>query len=63
MVMKNDKKPLFYACPLGHGNNAAKKCSRCGKPGIPIYELPAERNLNTDPSYLDYILKNRDKEL
>lgn len=60
--MKNIRRPLFYSCSLGHGNYSSKKCGICGKNCIPIYELPKERNFNTDPSYFDYLLKKRNKE-
>lgn len=60
--MSEKKRPIFYQCPLGHGNYTGKRCGKCGGICKPIYDIPSERRWETDPTYLDYVLKQARKQ-
>ena len=60
--MANNKHPIFYSCPSGHGNYTNKKCGICGAKCNPVYEIPSERDFNKDPTYFDYLRKKRNNQ-
>lgn len=62
--MSEKEKVVFYQCPLGHGNYTSRKCGKCGRICKPVYneDIPSERKWETDPTYVDFILKQSRKQ-
>ena len=55
----SEKKALFYNCGKCKINFKTKRCPRCDRNGTPVYNVPFTRDFSTDPTYLDYVLKNK----
>lgn len=55
--MSEKARAIFYYCPICRKNFEGQKCPQCGHKGIPVKDIPFERDYSTDPTYLDYILR------
>lgn len=51
----------IYYCPICHINFKGQECPRCKKMGKIVNDLPFERDLSKDSSYLDYVFKKAKK--